>query len=277
MGICRYCGQDAGFFRKQHDDCHWKHENSFSKMVCLAVSAAKDSSALLLLEQQLSNIESAALPVRINRHQALICGWEQAVNDSLNDNVLSSIEEYHLMVYAHKFGLSQSDLNKNLAFTRFVYGCALRDVLEKGYTSRAVITFQLPFNFQKNESLVWCFRNVSLYEEKVYKSYVGRNQGISIKVMKGVYYRVGNFKGYPIETSRNEQVDIGILGVTTQHIYFAGSKKSFRIPYKKIVSVSPYSDGIGICRDVANAKSQTFITGEGWFIYNIVMNLSHNV
>lgn len=276
MGTCQYCGQDAGFFRKQHDECHRKYENSFSQMVSLAAFAAKNSSALQSLEQQLNTIETAALPVRVNRHQALICGWEQAVNDILSDNVLSPTEEAHVMTYVQKFGLSQSDLNTNGAFTRLVYGCALRDVLDKGYTSRAVITFQLPFNLQKNESLVWCFRNVPFYEEKVYKSYVGQSQGVSFRVMRGVYYRVGSSKGYPVETARNEQVDVGMLGVTTQHVYFAGTKKSFRIPFKKIVSFTPYSDGIGICKDAVNAKPQTFITGEGWFVYNLVMNLSQN-
>lgn len=276
MGNCQYCGQDAGFFRKQHDECRQKYEQSFSQMVYLAASAAKNSSALQSLELQLKNIEAAAMPIRVNRRQALICGWEQAVNDILNDNVLTPAEEAQVMTYVQKFGLNQNELNSNGSFTRLVYGCALRDVLDKGTTSRAVITFQLPFNLQKNESLVWCFRNVPFYEEKIYKSYVGQSHGMSFRVMRGVYYRVGSSRGYPVETSRTEQIDTGVLGVTTQHIYFAGQKKSFRIPYKKIVSFTPYSDGIGICKDTANAKPQTFITGEGWFVYNLVMNLSQS-
>lgn len=89
-----------------------------------------------------------------------------------------------------------------------------------------------------------------------------------------VYYRVGQSKGYTQETARTEQVDTGMLGITTEHVYFAGQKQSFRIPYKKIVSFTPYSDGIGICKDGVKAKPQTFVTGEGWFIYNLVMNLS---
>lgn len=276
MGTCQYCGQDAGFFKKQHDECYQKYTRSFSQMVSLATSAAKNNFALQTLEQQLNIIESAALPVKLNRRQVLISGWEQAVDDILNDNVLTTAEEAQVMTYVQKFGLNQNDLNSNGSFTRLVYGCALRDVLEKGTTSRAVITFQLPFNLQKNESLVWCFRNVPFYEEKIYKSYVGRSHGMSFRVMRGVYYRVGSSRGYPVETSRTEQVDTGVLGVTTQHIYFSGQKKSFRIPYKKIVSFTPYSDGIGICKDAENAKPQTFITGEGWFVYNLVMNLSQN-
>lgn len=276
MGTCHYCGQDAGFFRKQHDECHQKHERGFSQMVSLAASAAQTGSGLQNLDSMLNNIVNSAAPVRLDKRQALIRGWEHAVNTILNDNVLSAAEEAQIMRYVQQFGLNQNDLNANGAFTKVVYSCALRDVLEKGITKRAVITFALPFNLQKGESLIWCFRNVACYEEKIHKTYVGRSQGVSFRVMKGVYYRVGGSKGYTQETSSIELVDTGMLGITTNHVYFAGQKKSSRMPYNKIVSFTPYSDGIGICLDKANTKPQTFITGEGWFVYNLVMNLSQN-
>ncbi|MBE0069320.1 hypothetical protein F3K46_09925 [Thermoanaerobacterium thermosaccharolyticum] len=67
---------------------------------------------------------------------------------------------------------------------------------------------------------------------------------------------------------------MGILAVTTKHIYFYGPIRSFRAPYTKIVSFAPYSDGIGIQRDAASAKPQIFLTGDGWFLYNLVINLA---
>ena len=41
-----------------------------------------------------------------------------------------------------------------------------------------------------------------------------------------------------------------------------------------IVSFEPYSDGLGVMRDAQMAKPQTFITGDGWFVYNLVVNLA---
>jgi hypothetical protein len=64
------------------------------------------------------------------------------------------------------------------------------------------------------------------------------------------------------------------MAVTSKHIHFAGGKKSLRVPYTKIVSFTPYSDGIGIMRDAANAKQQVLVTGDGWFTYNLLTNLS---
>lgn len=80
------------------------------------------------------------------------------------------------------------------------------------------------------------------------------------------------FRGHPVETTRRTHVDTGLFAVTTKHLYFAGPAKSFRIRNDKIVSYTAYSDGIGVHRDAASAKPQTFITGDGWFTYNLAVN-----
>jgi hypothetical protein len=69
-------------------------------------------------------------------------------------------------------------------------------------------------------------------------------------------------------------VDTGIAVITAKNIYFCGPAKSFRVAYKKIVSFQPFSDGFGITRDAISAKPQIFVTGDGWFAYNLVTNLA---
>ena len=64
---------------------------------------------------------------------------------------------------------------------------------------------------------------------------------------------------------RDGPVDTGLLGLTTKHVYFAGSRKKFRVRYDRIVSLDPYEDGFGIIWDAQAAKPQTFRTGDGWF------------
>ena len=39
-GICRYCGQNAGFLRKQHGQCRDLHASGYQEMVQLAAQAA---------------------------------------------------------------------------------------------------------------------------------------------------------------------------------------------------------------------------------------------
>ena len=68
--------------------------------------------------------------------------------------------------------------------------------------------------------------------------------------------------------------DTGMLGLTTEHIYFAGRRKRFRVRYDRIVSFDPYKDGSGIMRDPQTAKPQAFRTGDGWFTHNLAANLA---
>ena len=92
--------------------------------------------------------------------------------------------------------------------------------------------------------------------------------------MQGVYYGVGAFKGHPVEHTERVLLDTGLVVVTGRNLYFAGPEKSLRIPYVKIVSFEPFSNGIGLTRDAATAKAQIFVTGDGWFTYNLVTNLA---
>ena len=68
--------------------------------------------------------------------------------------------------------------------------------------------------------------------------------------------------------------DTGLLGFTTKHLYFSGGKKKFRVRYDRIVDFEPYDDGFGIMRDAQTAKPQRFKTGDGWFAYNLAVNLA---
>ena len=68
--------------------------------------------------------------------------------------------------------------------------------------------------------------------------------------------------------------DSFLLGLTTKHLYFAGSRKRFRVRYDRIVSFDPYDDGFGIMREAQSAKRQSFRAGDGWFVYNLATNLA---
>lgn len=52
---------------------------------------------------------------------------------------------------------------------------------------------------------------------------------MGFRIAKGVYYRIGSFRGHPVETTERVYVDTGILAVTTKHLYFQGRTKTFRV------------------------------------------------
>ena len=204
----------------------------------------------------------------------LVEAWENSVKQALEDNVLTKQEEEALGSFRDRFALSQDELDRKGAFSKLVKGAVVRELLEGNLPQRVKVEGTLPFNFQKSESLVWVFQNVEYYEQRTRRQYVGGYSGVSVRVAKGVYYRVGGFRGNPIVTQDSVHVDTGTLAITNKHIYFAGNGKAFKIAYDKIVSFTPYSDGIGVQRDALTARPQSFVTGDGWFTYNLLSNLA---
>ena len=132
----------------------------------------------------------------------------------------------------------------------------------------------LPFNFQKSEQCVWVFYDVDFFEETTRTRFEGGSTGVSVRVARGLYVRQSAFRGHPVVTSELSHIDSGVLALTTKHLYFAGSRKSQRIPYTKIVSFHPHSDGLGVQRDAARAKPQIYTLEDGWFAFNLVRSLA---
>ena len=192
----------------------------------------------------------------------------------LEDGILDTTEENRLIDFKEHFEISQSELDRHGTLTKTVKAAVLRDVLNGVIPQRVRLDGRLAINLQKSEQVVWVFSGANYLEDKVRRQFVGGSQGVSLRVMKGVYYRVGAFKGHAVEHTERVHVDTGMVVVTNRNLYFAGSRKSVRIPYGKIVSFEPFSDGIGLMRDAATAKPQLFVTGDGWFTYNFVANLS---
>jgi hypothetical protein len=163
---------------------------------------------------------------------------------------------------------------KSLAYIVPIVDHVLRNGSRKGLRAIVVCPMNALANSQKNEQLVWLFQQTNYYEEKTTTRYEGAYAGVSVRLMRGIYFRTGGFRGNPISTSEMVLKDNGSLGIATKNIYFAGSSKAFRIPYNKIVVFRPYSDGLGIQRDAQTAKPQVFSVDDGWFIQNLVRNLA---
>jgi len=275
MGDCQYCGQPAGLFRKKHKECERKHDTGWASMVGdsrLAVLGDGDSDTLL---QRLGDTAAASYIDAERTKGAMVEGWGLAVDQFLNDGALDENEEKKLIAFSERFGLNREELDCNGSWTKVVKGAVIRDLLNGIVPQRVTVTGGLPFNFMASEQLVWVFSGVKYLEDKTRRQYVGGYSGVSVRVMKGVYYRTGGFRGNPVETTERVHVDTGTLAVTTKHLYFAGSAKSFRIRHDKIVSFTPYSDGVAIQRDAQTAKLQLFVTGDGWFTHNLLANIGN--
>lgn len=281
MGNCTYCGKPAGFLRGKHAECEEHHQQreraiqgGRQRIAVEVLRAIKGSDNFDILEKTIAEIEQSSFVPPTERKALLTKGWENSVEQFLEDGILDTTEEKRLVEFKERFALSQSELDRNGALTKTAKAAVLRDVLNGVIPQRMSVDGNLPINLQKGEQIVWAFSGSKYLEDKTRRQFVGSSQGVSIRVMKGVYYRAGAFKGQAVEHTERVHIDTGWVVVTNKNIYFAGPQKSVRLPYTKIVSFEPFSDGVGIMRDTATAKPQIFVTGDGWFTYNLVTNLS---
>lgn len=275
MGTCKYCGKPAGFLSSKHSECEQKNHSGRQQIVFYASQTLDGSLNIDTLVEKIEEVKKSCYIPPNDIKALLVYSWEKSVKQFLNDGLLDKGEDKRLIELQNRFNLSQDDLNRNGAYIKIGKASILRDVLNGELPQREVnIIGPLAPNLQKGEKVIFAFGSSSYSEDKTSQEYVGGSQGVSIRVLKGVYYRLGSFKGHTVKETKLVYIDTGTVTLTNKHIYFTGQQKSIRIRYTKIVTFQPFSDGIGIILDNAAAKRIVFRTGDGWFTYNLVTNLS---
>ena len=275
MGDCRYCGKSAGFLRKEHKACADAHEEGLESIQKVCVEAALHGVDVDRLADRVRAIGTKAyVDTSETAMGAMLArGWCHAVNAAVDDHFLSNEEKRALNRYRTHLNLGAHHLDDKGHFTLFRMMNLLNILSEHGviprWDRRAV---RPPFNLMKSEELLWLFGGADYLEQVTQREFRGGSLGVSFRVAKGVYIRPGAFRGRSVATSSMQHTDSGVLGITTKHIYFKGSSKSFRVRLEKIVSFDPYRDGLGIMRDTARAKPEVFRMGEtdAWFLLNII-------
>lgn len=79
--------------------------------------------------------------------------------------------------------------------------------------------------------------------KNVVVGYSGGNNGVSIRLAKGVSYRVGTSKAAPIRGNVEERTP-GDLSITSKRIVFSGAKGAFDKKISSLTSMNPYSNAV---------------------------------
>ena len=236
-----------------------------------------------VLPGRIREIGSVGFVAPEDDHDIMIQGWCKAVNRAVDQHILSDDEVRNLNQYRQRFGVRRrygqsKDFGRQVSQSLLTFRQALflKLVAEKRTVPKIDKKdidhwkVRIPFNLLKSETLLWMFTNVKYFQEVTRREFVGSSSGVSIRVAKGVYLRQSAFRGHPVERSSMTHQDTGLMGITTKHIYFTGDRKSFRVRLDRIVSFTPYSDGVGIMRDLVRAKPEAFVNRAGWFTLNML-------
>lgn len=236
MGICIYCGKPAGFLRSRHPECQAASDAEIQKASVLRDEGERQIGTLIRgclqeyippdLKEAVDHIARSHSISEHGQRELVIRAWTTAVQMALHDGVVSDDLEHRLVDVATKFSLSQADLDRSEAYSSLSKAAVLRDVLNGIVPTRFQVDSPLPINLLKSEQLVWGFPKVDYLEDRTRREYIGASRGVSVRVMKGVYYRVGAFKGHSIDRTERIHVDTGWCFVTNKNLCFAGFTKS---------------------------------------------------
>lgn len=162
---------------------------------------------------------------------------KQALDQSLADRRLSPDEMESLNILAHNLGVALSpDDQTAAAMARY----ALLWRIENGDLPVVAI----PLNLQKGET---CHFTASGTWNEIRKSTttVGyHSQGVSIRIARGVYYRVGGSRPRRVTTEGLTEIDSGTLYLTNKRVIFDGQRKNTSIRLSALLGFEVFADGL---------------------------------
>jgi len=107
---------------------------------------------------------------------------------------------------------------------------------------------------QKNETAHWK-ENACILENKVIRRrYEGGSRGVSIRLAKGLSYRVGGHRGQILTDTALIAVSQGELVLTNKRIIFKGDSKSLNMKLDKVLNFEFFSDGINITESSVKSR-----------------------
>lgn len=194
---------------------------------------------------------------------------EKAATNFLKDGLLTPQEERLVNEYTSSFGIQPTALPAKYQSGDIakISQASILSGLQQGKLPPQTLGY--PVMLGKGESVLWVYDDVKLFEEKVQREYHSNRGGLSVRICKGVYYRPSTGRMKPVEHSYLNLEGTGNLYVTNKHLIFNSPTKGVKIPYSKIIGVTPYSDGIELNRD-GNAKRMILQGFDSWFVMNLL-------
>jgi hypothetical protein len=273
MADCEYCGKPAGLLRSIHKECAERRDKALSDIdlsfrnMMLVERAPKPEMFRAIVEKLATDarLDQSALRARI------LFGLRNSLDVVLSDLELSSAEMQRFQAIMNAFDLDTDALDQAGIRERLVKALVLKDLSEGKRSTRVSLGTSLPVVLKQGETIQWIFNNVELRQQRTRISYEGGSRGVSVRIMKGVSYRVGSYKGHRVENVEMTAIGHGDLAVSTNAIYFLCPPKSKRTTLGTIISVDTYDDGIVVTPSRGNP--QIYMLSDPFFAANLILKL----
>ena len=83
MGKCKYCGQDAGFFRSKHDECEKKHRQGLAAIKQIISSCFVLKEDFYLKDREIKQIAQTSFIDSATLNHEMCSAFDEAIELSL--------------------------------------------------------------------------------------------------------------------------------------------------------------------------------------------------
>jgi hypothetical protein len=165
---------------------------------------------------------------------------QRTLDSAIDDRRLSPEEEAELKAIAENLDAKLKPADEATAESLDYFRLLWR--LEQG----EIPALDAPIRLRRGEVCHGIQRATHLEFRRVTRAVRYAGPYARIRIMKGVYYRIGQVNLQPVSEDVLQPLDEGILYVTSQRLLFDGSRKNVSIPFTKIIDFIVHSDGLQI-------------------------------
>jgi len=113
-------------------------------------------------------------------------------------------------------------------------------------------------NLGRDEHLLAILPGTQLMEGRAVRKYIAGSHGVSIRLAKGVSFRVGATAGHSESQQELRRIDTGMLILTNERLIFSGSVRTNEIPLGSLLEMEAYTDALKISR-TRKAKPEFYV------------------
>lgn len=188
------------------------------------------------------------------------------IHQAIQDRRVSEVEEQGILHFMQAFKVPTAALAQplqDLQHYRRLYAA------ESGQPIALTGTAIIP---RKGEQVYYVAQANTVEDKVVATQYVGRSSGVSVRIAKGVSYRVGQSRGQKVEKRALVTTSTGLLYVTNQRLVYDSAQKPFEAKLDKLINMQLYTDGMLF--GMSNRKNPVFFKMQDGDIEGVAVMIS---
>ncbi|HRE13437.1 MAG TPA: hypothetical protein PLD37_04495 [Usitatibacteraceae bacterium] len=194
-----------------------------------------------LTEEEIEQLQSQFKALGLTRNDVKgvrVQAYQAALRSAKADGVVTELEVAELAKLQHFLMIPEVEVAKS---KKELMRLRLLNEIQQGNIPTISINNVI---LQKAEKPYWSEAGSILEERVVNRRYEGGSQGVSIRIAKGLTYRVGAHRGHLVSDTAVLPVSSGDLIITNRRVIFRGDSKSFNIRLDKLLEMKLFGDGI---------------------------------